>query len=95
MKFRLATALWDAGAVVGTYGLFYVVIKAPTWVGGDPLWLKISRVGAFFIASVMLGYSISCWDWTPDIPDVMVLYGGVIIIILNAVSLHIREKQGG
>jgi hypothetical protein len=90
-------ALWDIGAVAGVFCMLYVATHSQYWVSDDPPALRKSRIAVFIVLSGLSCVSISSDRWQPEIETLLMLYGVVILVGLNAVSLRIkasREKSG-
>ena len=89
--------LWDIGAVTGVFCMLYVATHSQYWVSDDPPALRKCRVAVFIVLSGLSCISVSSDRWQPEIETLLMLYGVVALIGLNAVSLRIkelREKSG-
>ena len=87
-------ALWDIGVIIGIWCLFYVMLHARLWAYPDPKWLRNIRISAFVVVAALLSYSVARRNWYPEIPALLTLYGGTLLISINALSLCIRVERG-
>ncbi len=85
--------LWDIGAIIGAFCLLYAMIKVDLWINGNKGWLLHFRVWAFIIETALIVWSVADNTWAPTIQCVLTLWGGVIIVWSNAVSLFIRARE--
>ena len=85
--------LWDIGSVIGIYCLLYVMTRVKYWLVRDPKWFLNLRILAFILEAVLIAYSIGDYTWEPTVPDVLALYGAVLIIVFNAISLWLNVKE--
>lgn len=85
--------LWDIGAIIGAFCLLYSMVTVKLWINGNTGWLLHFRIGAFIVETVLIVYSVGNNDWQPDLPAVLTLWGGVLIVWSNAVSLYIRACE--
>ena len=84
--------LWDIGVVSGVASLLYVMLHAEMWVREDPPWLRPIRIIGFLVASGMVADSL-VREWEIPMPALLTLYGGVIPIAINALSLVLRVAR--
>jgi len=85
--------LWDIGAIIGAVCLLYAMVKVDLWINGNKGWLLHFRIWAFIAEAVLIVWSVADNTWKPDIPAALTLWGGVLIVWSNAVSLYIRACE--
>ena len=84
--------LWEIGVVVGVASLLYVMLHAEMWVSDDPPWLRPIRIIGFIVASGMVADSL-VEQWEVPMPALLTLWGGVIPISINSLSLVLKVAK--
>lgn len=86
---------WDWLAITGIIAGFCVVIQTLDDDGcrRDSRPVRAWRWLAFLLSPLLLFYSIFDRDWQPELPAVLVLAGGDLKLVINAIALGCRPNQ--
>lgn len=87
------TFIYNIVALVGVVTIIYVMQKVETDRIGriDPYFVREFRRFAFTGTALALCYSVISDDWNRSLPVVLLVSAGVLNMIVNAVSLHMRS----
>ena len=86
-------ALWDVGIVFGVASLLYVMLHAELWLTSDPPWLRPLRIMGFLVAAVLVANSFVDKAWDVPVQALLTLWGGDLVIGINALSIAIRVAR--
>jgi hypothetical protein len=86
-------SLYNAVALSGVVVIIYVMQMVENDRIGriDPYFVRQLRRFAFTVTSLALCYSVISDDWHRSLPVLFLVSAGVINMIVNAVSLHLRS----
>lgn len=85
--------LWEIGVIVGVTCLLYVMLHAEMWPREVVSWLRPIRIIGFLVASGMVANSFVDREWEVPMPALLTLWGGNLVIGINALSIILRVAK--